>query len=70
MLEITFDNQDRFTTKVKDKKPGELEEVNIGMAEAPKRVYIGKKISPKIRKSLIDLLRKYRHVFAWFYDDP
>ena len=35
----------------------------------PKNVYIGKKLSPEIRKSLIDLLRKYRHVFAWSYDD-
>ena len=28
-----------------------------------------KKLSPKVRRSLIYLLRKYRHVFAWSYDD-
>ena len=69
MLESAFDNQDRYTLEVKDKKPEELEEVNLGRAEASKKVYIGKKISPKVKKSLIDLLRKYRLVFAWSYDD-
>ena len=69
MLESTFDNQDKFTAEVKDKTPEELEEVNLGTIEAPKKVYIGKKLSPEIKKSLIDLLRKYRHVFAWSYDD-
>ena len=65
MLESAFDNQDRFTSEVKDKNPKELEEVNLGIVEAPKKVYIGKKISPKIKKALIDLLKKYRHVLAW-----
>ena len=69
MLENAFDNQDRFNSEVNDKKPKELEEVNLGTTETPKKVYIGKKISPEIRKSLINVLRKYRHVFAWSYDD-
>ena len=30
---------------------------------------MGKKLSPEIRQNLIDFLRKYRHVFAWSYDD-
>ena len=54
---------------MKNKKPEELEEVKLKTTKAPKNVYIGKKISPKIRRSIIDLLRKYRHVFAWSYDD-
>ena len=69
MLENAFDNQDRFTSKVKDKKLEKLEEINLGTTKTPKKVYIGKKISPEIRKSLINVLRKYRHVFAWSYDD-
>ena len=64
MLENAFDNQDRFISEVKDEKPEELEEVNLRTNETPKKVYIGKKISPKIRKSLISVLRKYRHVFT------
>ena len=69
MLENAFDNQDRFISKVKDKNPKGLEEIKLGTEESPKKVYIGQKVSPTIRKSLIDLLRKYRHVFAWSYDD-
>ena len=41
----------------------------MGTREAPKNVYIGRKLSPKIRNDLIGLLRKYRHVFGWSYDD-
>lgn len=26
-------------------------------------------MSPKVRRMLIDLLRRFRHVFAWSYDD-
>ena len=69
MLESIFDNQDSYTSEVKDKNPEELEEVNLGTIEAPKKVYIGNKLSLEIRKSLIDLLRKYKHVFEWSYDD-
>ena len=47
----------------------DLEEINLGTKEAPKKVYIGKKLAPKIRKGLIDLLRKYRHAFSYSYDN-
>ena len=30
---------------------------------------MGKQLSHEVKMSLIDLLRKYRHVFAWSYDD-
>ena len=64
-----FENQDWVKLGAKDHKPQELEEINIATTEAPKKVYIGQNLSAKIRKPLIDLLRKYRHVFAWSYDD-
>ena len=64
-----FDNHDRKKCAAKDYKPQVLEEVNLGTNEAPKKVYIGQNLSTKIRKTLIDLLRKFRHVFAWSYDD-
>ena len=47
----------------------ELEEINLGTNETPKKVYIGQNLSAKIRKPFIDLVRKYRHVFAWSYND-
>ena len=64
-----FDNQDGSKVDDKDYSARYLEEINLGTREAPKNVYIGRKLSPKIRHDLIGLLRKYRHVFAWSYDD-
>lgn len=69
MLESFFDNQDKVHLEVKDKKLQELKENNLGTNESPKRVYIGKTLSLAIRNSLVDLLRKFRHVFACSYDD-
>ena len=53
-----FDNQDRVKHGAKNCKPQELEEINLGTNEAPKKVYIGQNFSTKIKKPLIDLLRK------------
>ena len=47
----------------------DIEEINLGIEIAPRKVYIGKKISPTIRRMLIELLRKYKHVFSWSYED-
>ena len=69
VLESILDNQDRIKSRVKDPKPQELEEINLGTDEAPKKSYIGQNFPAEIKKTLIDLLRKYRHVFAWSYDD-
>ena len=68
-LETIFDNQDRTQVNASKNDAKDLEEVNLGTKETPKKVFIGKKLSPRIRQNLIDLLRKYRHVFAWSYDD-
>lgn len=61
-------NQDRVKSGIRDHKPQELEEINLGTFEAPKKDYIGQNLFTKIRKPLIDLLRKYRHFFAWSCD--
>ena len=55
--------------EVKEKKPQELEGINLGTNKSPKKVYVGKTLSPTIRKYLVYLLRNFRHVFAWSYDD-
>lgn len=68
-MERVFDNQEKARTNIATPHPKDLEEINLGTEEAPKKVYIGKKMSPKVRIMLIDLLRKYRHVFSWSYDD-
>ena len=41
VLENNFDNQDRVRSRAKDCKPQELEDINLGTNEAPKKVYIG-----------------------------
>lgn len=69
MLEREFDNHDStFQTRPLSKPEG-VEEIKLGIGEASKNVYIGGGLTPEIRKSLISLLRKYRHVFSWSYDD-
>ena len=56
VLETVFDNQDRSKVESKELDHENLEEVNLGTRESPKNVYIGKKLSPKIRYALIGLL--------------
>lgn len=69
ILETIFDSQDRYKVEKKESGAKDIEEINLGTIEAPKNVYIGKKLAPKIRQELIGLLIKYRHVFSWPYDD-
>lgn len=49
-LERAFDNKERvFVSRIVD-KINNLEEVNLGTSQEPKNVYIGKCLSPRIRK--------------------
>lgn len=41
----------------------------MGTTESPKNVCIGMKLSPFVWKYMIGLLKKYRHVFTWSYDN-
>lgn len=56
MLENIFDNEDRFKSDVKKSKKDDLEEINFRTRESPKKVYIGRNVSPCIRKTLLSLL--------------
>jgi hypothetical protein len=47
----------------------DLEEMNLGVENTSKKVYIGKRINLMVREMLITLLRKYKNVFTWSYDD-
>ena len=49
MLETIFGNHDRSQMDTSEYNAKDLEEINIGTEETPKKVYIGKKFSPKIR---------------------
>lgn len=65
-LERVFDSQGLKQSPVNKE---DLEEINLGTKSAPQKVYVGKRVSPKIRSMLIALLRKYKHVSTWSYDD-
>lgn len=68
-LERVFDSQDSKTMKQSPINKQDLEDVNLGTDSSPRKVYIGKSTSQKIRVMLITLLKKYKHVFTWSYDD-
>jgi hypothetical protein len=50
-------------------KPEDCVEINIGSKESPKLIKVGKNLSTKERRMIEDLVREYRDVFAWTYDD-
>ena len=64
-----FDRQDRCKVKKDSLKPGDYIEVNIGNDKDPKLIKIGKGTNEKERKDLINLVREYRDVFAFTYDE-
>ena len=69
-LEQHFDRHD--ATKMKEENemdPGEFIEVNIGTSRDPKIIKIGKGTNDKERKNLTNLLREYRDVLAFSYDE-
>ena len=46
-----------------------LEEVNMGTIVEPRTISIAKNLPPSTRTELIALLREYKDVFAWSYND-
>ncbi|KAI5431679.1 hypothetical protein KIW84_035732 [Lathyrus oleraceus] len=47
----------------------QVELVNLGSKDDVKEVKIGSRLCLDVKKGLIDLLREYLDVFAWFYQD-
>ena len=50
-------------------KPGDYIEVNMGTNQNPKLIKIGKGTSQKERNELINLVKEYRDVFSFTYDE-
>jgi hypothetical protein len=44
-------------------------EVNIGSTKSPRLIKIGNRMSLDERKSIEKLIREYKDVFAWSYND-
>ena len=47
----------------------QLEEVNLGTREEAKPVHIAKEMTPKKRMAMITLLKEFRDIFAWSYEN-
>jgi hypothetical protein len=50
-------------------RPTELEELNLGNAEEPRNVLIAKELDTEFKEQLTNVLRTYKNVFAWLYED-
>jgi hypothetical protein len=50
-------------------RPTELEELNLGTAEEPRNVLIAKELDTEFKEQLTHVLRTYKDVFAWSYED-
>jgi hypothetical protein len=55
--------------KVEPTKPEDYIEVNIGTNDSPKIVKIGKNVYVKERQDIEGLIKEYKDVFSWSYDD-
>lgn len=63
-LVIMFDDKDIETFRPNSRGCEDVEKIKLGSEINPREVYIGKNLTPKIRTVLINLIRKYRHVFT------
>ena len=50
-------------------QPEEVEDCDIGTEKEPRMVKISKFLPPKAKVKYKDLLRQYKDVFAWSYDE-
>jgi hypothetical protein len=68
-LEILFDHDDISLKSTLQPQPEEVEDCNIGTKETPKLVKISKYLPPEIKSKYAELLKQYKDVFAWSYDE-
>jgi len=68
-LENIFYTQDRRKSSVEQMKPSEYIEINIGTETEPRIIKVGKGTYEKEMNNLVNLLKEYRDVFAFTYDE-
>ena len=68
-FENMFDRHDRHKNKKEAIKIGDYMEINIGTDKDPNLIKIGKGNSKKERNNLINLIKEYRDVLAFSYDE-
>ena len=71
ILEIskeTFNNEELKQGHVEPVKE-ETQSVNLGADDEPKMVQIGNTLTSSEKKALVTLLKEFKEVFAWLYED-
>jgi ribonuclease HI len=68
-LERLFDQNDIPLKSTLQPQPEEVEDCNIGTGEVSKIVKISKFLPPNVKNLYRDLLKQYKDVFAWSYDE-
>jgi hypothetical protein len=68
-LERLFDQDDIPLKSTLRPQPEEVEDCNVGTNEDPKMVKISKYLLAQIKSKYTELLRQYKDVFTWYYDD-
>jgi ribonuclease HI len=68
-LEDLFDRHDVFKGRRNNKQVEDALEFNIGTEIDPRTIKIGKGTTERERKAILNLIREFRDVFAWNYDE-
>ena len=69
LLEILFDQNDIPVKSTLQPQPEEVEDYDIGTKEESRMVKISKLLPPEIKGKYKDLLRQFKEVFTWSYDE-
>jgi ribonuclease HI len=68
-LERLFNKDDIPSKTTLQPQPEEVEDCNIGTVDNPKMVKLSKFLSVENKNKYTELLKKYKDVFAWSYED-
>jgi hypothetical protein len=68
-LERIFDQNDMPLKSTLQPQPEEVEDCDIGTKEEPRIVKISKYLPPEIKGKYATLLKQYKDVFIWYYDE-
>jgi hypothetical protein len=68
-LEQMFDRHDIYRGKPVEDHSDKVLEFNIGTKIEPRMVKIGKGTTKAKRSEILDLIRQFKDVFTWTYDD-
>ena len=68
-LEEFFDFNDVARKPKMESTKADVEECNIGSIEEPKMIKLSKTMKPHIKQKYIELLKVFKDVFSWGYED-